>query len=148
MSPWERRKRGGLYYTRSRKVNGRVVRQYVGAGVLGELAARMDAEDRQRRELDGPKCHARHHGVERFSRCARSTSAPARTRKSIRRMPWISKPQSIAPTSISIAVHPLGKDKLYAPAHAANRMNTVLGFLAQAEAQDFVAQGCNGKSGL
>ena len=50
MSPWERRKRGGLYYTRSRKVSGRVVRQYVGAGVLGELAARMDAEGRQRRE--------------------------------------------------------------------------------------------------
>jgi hypothetical protein len=88
--------------------------------------------------LDGPKCHARHHGLERISRCARSTSAPARTRKSIRRMPWISKPQSIAPTSISIAVHPLGKDKLYATAHAANRMNTVLGFVAQAEAQDFV----------
>ena len=27
MSPWERRKRGGLYYTRSRKVDGRLVRE-------------------------------------------------------------------------------------------------------------------------
>jgi hypothetical protein len=50
VSPWERRERGGLYYTRSRKVNGRVVREYVGGGVLGELAAQMDAEDRQRRQ--------------------------------------------------------------------------------------------------
>jgi len=50
VSPWERRERGGLYYTRSRKVNGRVEREYVGTGPLGELAARMDAEDRQRRE--------------------------------------------------------------------------------------------------
>ena len=50
MSPWERRERGGLYYTRSRKENGRVVREYVGGGVLGELAARMDAEDRRRRQ--------------------------------------------------------------------------------------------------
>jgi hypothetical protein len=47
---WEKRERGGLYYTRSRKVNGQVVREYVGGGVLGELAARMDAADRQGRE--------------------------------------------------------------------------------------------------
>ena len=45
MSPWERRERGGLYYTRSRKVNGRVVREYVGSGALGELAALMDAQE-------------------------------------------------------------------------------------------------------
>ena len=47
---WERRERGGAYYTRSRKVNGRVIREYVGGGTLGEIAARMDALERLRRE--------------------------------------------------------------------------------------------------
>jgi hypothetical protein len=49
---WERTERGGLYYTRSRKVNGRVIREYVGGGLLGQLAARMDAAERRRREQE------------------------------------------------------------------------------------------------
>ena len=47
---WEKRERGGLYYTRSKKDNGRVIREYVGGGILGEASARLDADERQRRE--------------------------------------------------------------------------------------------------
>jgi hypothetical protein len=50
LSPWENRECGGPYYTRSRKVNGRVIREYVGGGMLGELAAWVDARERHRRE--------------------------------------------------------------------------------------------------
>ena len=46
---WERRERGGLYYTRSTKVNGRVEREYVGSGYFGQLAASLDLERRERR---------------------------------------------------------------------------------------------------
>jgi hypothetical protein len=52
VSPWERRERGGLYYTRSRRVNGQVVREYVGGGLLGQLAARLDAEERRKRQQE------------------------------------------------------------------------------------------------
>ena len=47
---WESRLRGGLYYTRSRKENGRVVREYIGSGALGQIAALEDKYERQRRE--------------------------------------------------------------------------------------------------
>lgn len=49
---WERRERGGLYYTRSRKVNGRVEREYIGGGYLGELAASLDADEREQRAAE------------------------------------------------------------------------------------------------
>jgi len=50
LSPWERRERGGLYYTRSRKEDSKVVREYVGGGVLGEIAALEDEYERRRRQ--------------------------------------------------------------------------------------------------
>jgi hypothetical protein len=52
VSPWEKRERGGLYYTRSRKVDGRVVREYIGTGPLAKLAAEMDALKRRQREKE------------------------------------------------------------------------------------------------
>jgi hypothetical protein len=53
MSPWEGRERGGRYYTSSRKEGVRVVREYIGRGPQGELAARMDAEKRQKHQREG-----------------------------------------------------------------------------------------------
>lgn len=47
---WERR-----YYYRVRKVNGRVQRQYVGTGLVAEIAAMRDAEDRQRRQAEAAR---------------------------------------------------------------------------------------------
>src|SRR5215204_2543171 len=48
---WESRERGKRrYYTRSRWVNGRVVREYVGSGPAAEIAALEDEYKRQQRE--------------------------------------------------------------------------------------------------
>ena len=52
---WEKRERGGPYYTRSKKVNGQVTREYIGGGALGEIAARMDALERRRREEEAAR---------------------------------------------------------------------------------------------
>jgi hypothetical protein len=45
---WEK----GQYYTRSRKVNGRVIREYVGGGEIGALAAKTDAIKREDRDYE------------------------------------------------------------------------------------------------
>jgi hypothetical protein len=42
--------RSGRYYSRSWRVNGRVVSEYVGRGELGQWAAAQDAEERRQRE--------------------------------------------------------------------------------------------------
>lgn len=48
---WETRGNNRYYYRR-RKVNGRVVAEYIGAGDVAELLAKSDELDRQRRQLE------------------------------------------------------------------------------------------------
>ncbi|MCW5853453.1 MAG: hypothetical protein KIT87_25525 [Anaerolineae bacterium] len=53
---WETRQ-GHQYYYRARKVNGRVIRDYLGAGPAAQLAADQDAEAHQRRQAQRQADH-------------------------------------------------------------------------------------------
>jgi hypothetical protein len=55
---WERRGGRGLYYTRTRRVNGKVVREYFGAGPVGRVAAALDARARDRRAAEAAALRA------------------------------------------------------------------------------------------
>jgi hypothetical protein len=53
---WECPRGKGRYYTRSRRVGGRIVREYLGTGPAAERAAAQDAERRaERRALAAEK---------------------------------------------------------------------------------------------
>lgn len=52
---WESRGGGGRYYTRSRRVAGRVEREYVGTGPGAELVAIQDELARRDRKADQEK---------------------------------------------------------------------------------------------
>ena len=47
---WEARSGTSRYYTRSKRVNGRIVREYVGQGPIAELAHQIDIGERLERE--------------------------------------------------------------------------------------------------
>ncbi len=49
---WENRGENGPYYTRSTRCNGRVVREYIGGGLIGEICHLVDMDRRNLRELD------------------------------------------------------------------------------------------------
>jgi hypothetical protein len=49
---WESRQRGGRYYYRSKWVDGRPVKEYVGAGLSAQLSAESDRITREQREVE------------------------------------------------------------------------------------------------
>jgi hypothetical protein len=49
---WEQRARGGWYYKRSRRKDGRIVREYFGCGETAQLIAALDEQARQERAAE------------------------------------------------------------------------------------------------
>ena len=76
---WESRNGVGRYYTRSKRVNGRVVREYIGTGPVAELIAAQDAERHAEKVKRRQAWNARRDDFERLSalvdRCTEGVSA-------------------------------------------------------------------------
>lgn len=53
--PWEKRNRCGPYYFRARRVKGRIVKTYCGAGLRGQIAEMEDREAREDRQARSEK---------------------------------------------------------------------------------------------
>ncbi len=47
---WETRNGRGSYYTRTKRVDGRVVREYIGTGPAAKVIADLDALEREERQ--------------------------------------------------------------------------------------------------
>jgi len=56
---WETRKGTGCYYTRSKRVNGRVVREYIGTGTVAQMIAMLDGQSRRERDEERAARNAR-----------------------------------------------------------------------------------------
>lgn len=61
---WETRKGRGRYYTRSTRVNGRVVRQYVGTGETAETLAELTALEREERRQQAEASRAQRESID------------------------------------------------------------------------------------
>ena len=56
---WGTRNRGGRYYTRSRRVDGRIVREYIGCGPAAAVVAELDRQEREMRKVKAGQKAAR-----------------------------------------------------------------------------------------
>jgi len=56
---WETRNGRGRYYTRSRRVDGQIVRQYIGRGPFAELIAESDRQGGEQRRAEAARRAAR-----------------------------------------------------------------------------------------
>jgi hypothetical protein len=69
---WEK----GRYYTRSRRRNGRVIREYIGTGNLAVLAAQLDAVERVKRAQESEARRAHQAALDALDAPLRQLSAP------------------------------------------------------------------------
>jgi hypothetical protein len=74
---WERRKPGRYYFYRSRRVGGRVVKDYFGKGAVGQLAADLAEEGRARRAEDAAALCAEQARLEALDRAPKALGRAA-----------------------------------------------------------------------